>query len=475
MTPLNFSLASYKHPTLPISAQRIVNAYAEQQPRGSKVPVSVHGMPGLETFATVGRGPHRGFFQQNGIFYTVSRNELYSMTETQALTGASTLLGTGIAGLDVVSIDGNGEEVAVVNGTQGFIYDEISGVFAEISDGDFNPAATVTAMDGYFIFDWRGTNKFFVSKLLDGMTYAALDFASAESKPDRLLAVKNVSGVLRLFGEKTIESWDSIGAGTPPFQRFDGATISTRGIGAPKAIAEEDEAAFIFGNDRVFYRLSGTSLSRISNHAIEKEWEKYTTVTDAFCFSVPFGGHKFVYLTFPAEGKTWGFDIATGLPHERISWDSTGVEAKWRANCCIQAFGKTLIGDANSGKIGFLSADAQTEFGDPVRFVTVSPNLSDPGGRMLSIGMLEIELEVGVGVTTGQGSDPQVMLDWSDDGGNTWETPQLWRSMGKMGARRTRLQWDRLGSFYQRIFRLQITDPVRRTLIAARAAIEIDE
>lgn len=469
MTPLQFALASYQHPSRPISAQRLLNGFAEKQARGSKTPVSVHGFPNLETWATVGRGPIRGFFEQNGVLYVVSRNELYSVTEALVIT----LLGTGITGLYPISIDGNSEQVAIVNGIGGFLYDETVPSFAAISDPQFSPANTVTAIDSYFVFEKKGTNQWFLSGILDGAAYSALDYASAESKPDRILAVKNLSGILRLFGEKTIESWASIGAGTPPFQRYDGATISTRGLLAPLAITEEDEAGFFLGNDRVFYRLSGTALTRISNHAIEQEWERYTTVSDAFCFGVPFGGHKFVYVTFPTEGKTWGFDIATNLPHERISWDTSGAEAKWRANCCIQAFGKTLIGDANSGKIGFLSPDAQTEFDDPVRFVTVSPTMFDPGGRTMFCSCLEVDLETGVGVTTGQGEDPQIMLDWSDDGGRTWVSPQTWQAMGRIGEYQTRVQWDQLGSFVSRVFRLQISDPVRRTIIAARAALEV--
>ena len=468
MRPIPFAVQAYKHDTLPLSAQDVVNCYAEAHPRGAKTPVSVHGFPGLAAFSEVGTGPVRGFFEQNGVLYAIANQEFYSITSA----GVATIRGTGITGYGVVSIDGNGTQVAVTNGTLGFIYTESSAAFAQISDAQFNAAKTVTAIDSYFVFDWKDTNKFFNSDLSDGLSYAALMFATAESKPDRVLAVKNLQGVLKILGEKTIESWDSTGAGTPPFQRFDGATVA-RGIAAPLAVCEEDNAGWLLGNDLIFYRLSGISPVRISTHAIEKTWAGYATTNDAFCFVVIYGGHKFVYVTFPTENSSWGFDIATGLWHRRVSWDPTGVEVRWRANCAIQVFGKMLIGDANTGKIVAIDPDVHTEFDDPVRFILTSVPIFDPGGRRLFMGTFEVDLEAGVGIATGQGSDPQIMLDWSDDGGKTWSAPQLWRSMGKIGEYSVRVQWDRLGSFYQRVLRLQISDPVKRTFIAARADLEV--
>ena len=125
------------------------------------------------------------------------------------------------------------------------------------------------------------------------------------------------------------------------------------------------------------------------------------------------------------------------------------------------------MGEANPGQIGLLDPDVHPEFGDPIRMILVAPPIHGDG-RMGFMPMFEIDMKSGVGVTTGQGSDPQVMLDWSDDGGETWVSPQIWRSMGALGNHQTRIQWDQLGSFYQRTLRLVISDPVQRVLIAAR-------
>ena len=461
---LNLTLMSYRSDSLPISAQRLINAYAEIQPQSAKKTMTVFGSPGLSDFATIGRGPIRGMIEMNGIGYCVSGSDFYSFNST----GVATQLGGGIGGRHTVSMAGDGFEIVVVNGVAGYSYLASAGTFVQILDPAFNPASTVSVCDNIFVFDWLGTNKWFISQPLDGRTYDALQFASAESNPDRVKAIRNRSGTVLVFGERTVETWDHTGAPDFPFQRFKAGTAD-RGIRAPLAIESEDEAIFMLGDDLVFYRMSGQGLMRISTHAIEKEWATYTATSDAFCFKVAYGGHKFIYLTFPTEGKTWGFDLASQyLWHERLSWDATGEEVKWRANCSVTIFEKTLIGDANTGRIGFIDPGVFTEFGDPIVTTMLLPPIHADGRRVF-MPKFELDMQSGVGLTLGQGAPPDVMLEYSDDGGFTFESPEKWTTAGAIGKYDTRLQWDRLGSFYQRTMKISVSDPVKRVFIAARA------
>ena len=63
-------------------------------------------------------------------------------------------------------------------------------------------------------------------------------------------------------------------------------------------------------------------------------------------------------------------------------------------------------------------------------------------------------------------TDPQAMLEWSDDGGHTWSN-EHWVSIGKIGEYKNRAIWRRLGRSRERIFRVTITDPVKRVIIGA--------
>lgn len=460
-----FASQSYRHDSLPLSAQRALNLYAERQPPDAKSQVAVFGSPGIITWAAVGTGPIRGFHSMADTLYVVSGAFLWSVSN--AAVPVATQLGGQVGGSGVVKMDDNGDEIAIADGTNGFIYSAASG-FRQIVDGDFHAANTVAHLDGFFLWDRKSTNEFFSSDLLDGMTYDSTKFATAESKSDNVVTPRALKKILYVFGTASIEPWANAGAANLPFQPVPGGTIG-RGIIAPHAVTDEDDALFFIGDDRVAYRLSGSQISRISTHAIERAWQEYATVTDAFGMVYNWKGHKFPTFTFPTQGATWSYDIATQLWHERESRDRTGIAlGRWRANCAISVYNKIMIGDVFSNKIGYLSDDVTTEFDDRMDALAVGTVLHN-GRKRAFMSCFELDMETGVGITTGQGSDPQVMMRTSDDGGRTWSPQQPWQSLGKIGEYTKRLRWKRQGNFFQRAIEITISDPVRRVIIAASA------
>lgn len=465
-----FATQSYKSPSLPISAQRLVNMYAERQPPDAKTDVAVFGCPGIIPFATCGTGPVRGAHKMAGVPYFVSGARLYSVSST----GVATDLGGSISGTGPVGMDDNGSQLVITNGTSGYLYSATIG-FVLISDTDFNAAETVQFFDQRFYFDWKNTNKFFGSDLLDGTAYNALVFASAEARPDNVVALVLNKQILLVFGTDTIEPWQDIGAANMPLERVPGVVIE-RGLAAPHATVKEDNSVFFLGDDRRFYRLDGLTPIGISTPAIDAEWQSYSTVSDAYCFSYSWAGHKFIVVHFVAANTTWEFDIATGLWHERESWDINGRSyGRWRGNCFVSCYDKQLIGDAYSGAIGYLSATTYTEFGNTVQGLATSPPIHDEDQKRLFISRLQLDIEAGVGIATGQGSDPQWMLRTSKDGGRTYTTMQKWRSAGAIGATRSRLRWLKLGQARERVFELTTTDPVKRTIIKASGSGYVGE
>lgn len=457
---IQFASNSYKSPSLPISAQRLVNMYAEREPPDAKTDVALFGHPGIVAFATCGAGPIRGMHKMAGVPYVVSGTTLYSISST----GAATPLGGAISGNSPVTMDDNGSQLVITNGTNGYLYSTTLG-FILISDADFNAAETVQFFDQRFYFDWKNTNKFFGSDLLDGTSYNALVFATAESRPDNVIAVLLNKQVLLVFGDDSIEPWHDIGAANMPLERVPGILIE-RGLAAPRATAKEDNSAFFLGDERRFYRLDGVTPMGISTPAIDAEWQSYSLVSDTHCFSYPWDGHKFVVVNFITANRTFVYDISTGLWHERESWDINGRSlGRWLGSCHLTCFNKELIGDAFSGRVGYLSATTYDEFGTTTQALMTSPPIHADRKRLF-ISRFEADIETGVGITSGQGSDPQWMLRSSKDGGRTWSTRQQWKSAGKIGENRTRLRWLRLGQARQRVFELTTTDPVKRTLIA---------
>lgn len=467
MVATPWTMQSYRSRSLPVSSQRLINGYMEQQPQGAKSQTPIFGTPGITLFSTCGTGPVRNMWVMAGVLYVVSGQNLYSVTSA----GLSTNVGGAILGTGWVSMSDNGTQLCIVNGTQGYIYTVANG-FQLITDPNFNPAQTVTFFDNFFVFAHTNTNQFFISNTLDGTTYMALAFASAEVSPDLVLACINQQENLLIFGQKTIETWYDSGDVNFPFQRYDGATIE-RGCSAPFSIIKEDNSVFFLGDDLIFYRLNGVVPVRISTHAIEWAWSQYPTVADATIWTHTWQGHKFLVLTFPTANATWVFDIATNMWHERISYNSANESMKrWRVSAGTPCYGQIMVGDNYTGKIGFLDSSDFTEYGNTIKMAMISP-IAHSDRKRIFISRFEIDAETGVGLTIGQGSNPQYMLDFSDDGGRTWSAQQIWDTAGMIGQYRTRLRWLRGGSFRQRVYRLSITDPVIRTVIAAHADIQV--
>jgi hypothetical protein len=463
---IQWAINSYQARALPLSAQQIINLYAEAAPKDAKSPVVLYGTPGIKDFATsVGDGPIRGARNFAGTLFAVSGNTLYSVDSA----GAATSIGAINTSTGPVSMSHNQAttaELIIVDGTDGWLYDATNGL-VQITDGDFFAADVVDFQDQYFVLVRKGTGQFFLSNLNAGAIYTATDIATAEGDPDNLVALISNRRELWLFGTETIEIWFNSGNVDFPFSRFEGGFIE-RGCAAAFSIAEDGNLVFWLGEDLIFYSAdSYHTLVRISQHGIEEALRKYPIVDDACAFIYTMAGHKFYVCTFPAEGATWVYDITTGLWHERHSF---GME-RWRVSVHVEAYGKHLVGDFEKGRIGELDLDTFEEYGEVMQGQATGPVVYADRKRIFHH-RFELDIEAGTGLTTGQGSDPQVWLDWSDDGGHTWSARKPFRSMGKIGAYMQRLRWMSLGSARQRIYRLTVSDPVKRSIIAAHLDAE---
>lgn len=458
MPRIPFALQSYKHRSLPVSAQQVVNWFAEQQPRDAKAPVILMPSPGLSRFMTLPTGPFRGGQVMGSYGYIVAGVGVYRID----VYGGYILLGN-IADGGAVSMANNGTQMVVVVPETRQAWVATSSTLTQITDADFPGAASVTYLNGFHVYSQPDTNTFFWSAILDATSYNAQDFANADSAPDALVAVRRVGDFLWLFGTDTVEIWSGSTNGDNPFTELNGGLIN-QGLGARFGIADYDSKPYWIGANRVFYRGDGATAARISTHAIEQAWSGYATVADARVWTYEQEGHPFVVATFPDAGETWVYDIATQSWHERES-EPTNYDGIWRAIGGFAFGGAILAGDANDGRIYTIDPTVSDEDGDVIiRVATGAPLYNE--GKRLFFSRLEADMETGVGLSSGQGSDPKVWLNVSDDGGRTFSY-DMEASIGRMGEYQTRAVFRRLGQARQRVFRLNMSDPVRTTLIAA--------
>lgn len=448
-------LQSYQHRSQQISAERLINLCSEMEPRSAKAPVVAITTPGLTGFATPAvQAPSRGRLVMGSYLYTVIGPTVYRVD----VNGVMTSLGTITSG-GSVSMAHNGLQLAIVVPESGEGWLATTSTLTQITDPYYLGATAVTCIDGFFIFSEPSTTTFFISDLNDGATGDPLAFASAEGSPDNLVAPVRVGRELWLFGEGSIEIWNNTGGSPMPFSRITGAYVDC-GTAARFSIATLKNQVYWLGDDRIVYRNNGANPERISTHAIEQAIAGYGTVSDARGWIYTQEGHSFYVLSFHEAGETLVYDITTQSWHER---DSEGY-GTWR---CIDggAFAGAIIGhDALNGQLYVIDPTVYAEDGEEITRTAITPPFSNEG-RLMTFNSVQLDMETGTGLQAGQGSDPQIWLSYSDDGGRTWFN-QIQGSFGPVGRYRTRVTWNRLGSSYERVFKFEWSDPVRTALIA---------
>lgn len=460
---------SYVARSVNAAADRMINLYPESIPSGGKEAGFLIRAPGLKNLITVGTGPIRGCIEFNGNAYVVSGYKLYKVDSSYNATELGSL--TTSAGL--VSMADNGIQIFIATNPDGFIYNTSTGVFSQITDPDYPGAVNVGYIDGYFVFNEPNSRRFWKTALLDGTAVDPLDFASVEGNPENLVALFVDHREVWLFSSNSTEIWYNDGGADFPFSRIQGAFIEA-GCAASYSIAKLDNSIFWLGRDDrgngIIYRANGYTPMRVSTHAIEFAIQQYLTISDAEAFTYQQDGHLFYVISFPTGNATWVYDVTTGTWHER-AYFAGGLFSRHRASCQMNFNSKIVVGDYENGNLYQLDMDTHSDNGQPQKWLRAWRALT-PGANNLKRTVhhsLQLDCESGIGLATGQGNDPQVLLRWSDDGGHTWGNYHA-RSMGRIGEFFHRVIWRRLGmttKLRDRVYEISGTDPVKIAIIGA--------
>lgn len=481
---MGFIGPTYQAQSKNVDCQRCINLYPQMDELGTgkeREVACLVSTPGLATLLTLAGGAYRGSFTSTaGVLYAVGGNKLYSITSAWVATELGTLLTT----TGKVNMADDGFNLVLVDGPNGYNWNLTSLLFTQITDGNFHGSDVVQFVDGYFVFNWPGTGYFYVSELpttdpntglpVDATTPIAFandpaQIANAEGSADIIVSIVATNENVWLFGDKTTEIWYDAGLSPGmPFERVQGAFVEF-GCAAKFSPARLANTVFWLGKNEqgqgVVVMANGYQPQRISTHPVESAIQSYSDISDAISYTYQENGHNFYVLNFPTGDATWVYDTATGFWHER-AYTSNGELGRHRANGHSFAYQTHVVGDYATGQIYQLSDSLYSDDGAPITRERVSPHVSSDMVRMF-YSKFQLDIEGGTGLDgIGQGTDPQVMLQFSDDGGHTWSNEKQ-VSLGKIGRTKHRVIFRRLGSSRDRVFRVKITDPVRVTLIGA--------
>lgn len=447
------------------SAQSLVNLYPELQTDSAVV---LYGTPGLSTVATMTDSGCRGMVVANDLLFAVFGPTVYQI-DTNIVPYTIGTIGTSSG---PVSMASNGTQIMLLDGTAtGYIITISARTIAAIADTDFPGGADVAFSSGVFLFREPDSGRFWATDSYNGASLDGLSFATTESSPDNLNGLLTDHGEVWLAGTGSIEVWHNTGSSDFPFSLIPGAIIET-GCAAGQSMRKVDNSIFWLGQDSrgqgTVWRANGYTPERVSTHAVEFAISNYSRIDDAVAWTYQQDGHLFYVLTFPTADATWVYDVATQRWHQR-SWmqPNDGTLHRHRGAAHAWFAGRHLVGDHTSGALYEMDMDIYSDDGDAIRREIVTPHLRNQKDRMFYHD-LEVRMETGVGLVSGQGSYPQISLECSNDGGRTWGNARP-VSFGAMGEYQTRARWAALGSTLAgRTFRLRITDPVPVCIVDAR-------
>lgn len=449
-----------------VTAKLMTNMYCEQRPDGEKASIVAYGTPGLNAFMDFGDTPVRGGleFDQLDLAYVVHRGTLWEINNSGVRVNRGTLATT----TGRVSIASNGVQICIVDGVNGYIYNTSTNVFSTIAFGYTIAPVTVTCISRRFVVNTLSTGvtgRFYQSAIDDGLTWNALEYATAESNPDGIVSVWSGNQQLNLLGTQTMEFWGNSGSLDFGFTAIQGSATEW-GLAARWSVAKYDNTFACLVKNRMgqvmVAKINGYLPQKISTPDIDTIINAYAATDDATAYSYMLGGHPMYVISFPTGGESWLYDGSTGMWHKI---KSNGI-TRHAGEFGFSFLGNMVIADYSSGKLYKLSKDALTDNGTQIEREIISETIAHPELNRFTVDKLRMDVAVGVGLTSGQGSNPQIGLSVSRDNGKTWGA-EMMRPLGPLGQYRTSVEWRNLGNSRNFVFKFRVTDPVPLTVISA--------
>lgn len=459
--------------------ERTVNFYVErmESPFGQSR-LALYPTPGVVELSEATGSPGRGHFYQDDREFAVIGTTFYEFD----VHGTMTSRGTVAVDSNPATICSNGPgggQVFVTSGDRGYIFDLTTNILTQVR-------ASATTMgdhlDGFFLAFDAATSTVFLSDLLDGTTWDPTQFLQRSIRPDPWVSMIVWDRYIWLFGTETTEVWYNAGTTPIPFQPHPSGLVL---YGTAAAFSPKVAGGALMWLGRTangqgdVLRASGFTPEVVSTFGVHPSVDAYHRMDLAAAVGDTYEelGHAFYVLTIPRSG-TWVYDATPSLQlppavrwAERGTWISEdNAYAPWRPQFHAFAFGEHRMLDRETGSLYRLTHDTLYDVDDrPVRRLRRPPALWAHDGRLF-VSEFEVALEPGLGLVSGQGSDPQVALRISRDAGKTFGHERS-RSAGTIGQYTHRTTWSRCGSVKKgSAFQPEIimTDPTPYRLMGAR-------
>lgn len=470
MADFGFCGPAYGAPSLTQDDQELINWFLEKDPLkedGERGQYTMYPTPGLVLKCTPANAEVRGMraIQGGTILLAIVGSGLYAITTSYT----STLVGTLGTSTGPVVLTDNGQAAYFCDSINRYSYTYAGSVFAIQTDGGFTGGGRADVLDGFIVYNQPGTQNWGATSL-NSVSSPALSVGKKDGAPDNLVSIIVNNREIFLLGDSTGEVWVDVGSFPFPFSRVPGTSMQ-HGVAAVNTVSPLGNSfAFVSQDKRgqgAVVVMNGYQPEEISNHAVTNSIVNQY-IGDAVAFTYQMEGHEFYVVTFPSVNLTWAYDASTGEWNKWLAF-SNGNFNRHRANCQALFNGLVLVGDYQNGNIYALDNSVYTDNGATIKRVRRCPHIVADFKQQF-FESLQIQFQPGVGLQSGQGTDPQAILRWSSDGGSTWSNEHS-RSIGKVGKYKNRTIWRKLGTARDRVFELYVTDPVKAVVVSANLEV----
>lgn len=392
-----FDLASQKTDLLRI--HNMIVGQNKASPTGS----TYRGRPGSVAYDTLGLGPIRKMFRQQGAlggaFLTVSGSDLY--------VGA---LDVGNVGSFGVNFAASNDRVVVVASGQAWRTDGANlNLIVMPNDvpgyeGSAAPVSSVRFINGFFLLSITGTQRFYW--IQPGANDPdALDFASAERIPDYIISIALSGDEIWMLGGEGEEVFAVTTDTEAPFQSIIGRAYSA-GCADIDSVSEIGTVLAWVSKQRTVVVAQG-SPQPISDDAIA---EILYGEASFKAWNFQLGGHSYYVLTTPSITLVFDFN-----PQKWYRWSSYERDP-WRLAAGAQMGDIVVGGDSEGGELSRLGFDLNTDAGD-IMIRELSGTVDNPGPPA-PCSSVTLRTIVGYGGT--------LEMKWSDDQGKSFSA---WRQI----------------------------------------------
>ncbi|MGL5737088.1 MAG: hypothetical protein ACRCYS_19675 [Beijerinckiaceae bacterium] len=411
----------------------VVNMFVEEAPT-EETGVVLQSRPALhDRLSDIGPGPISALLRKDGVLsgalLGVSAGSFYAAGVNKGV----------ITGTGAVSIAGN--EIGAMIAAGGSLHYYNGTTLATVAYPDSASVTKVFAGGSRFWSIRADTGKIYWTPAL-GATVAALDFATAESLPDRLLDGLWIDDTAVLFGAESVEFWPNTSDPDLPIQPLEGRVFE-KGIRTTGCATVVGSTFAWVGNDNAVY-INGQEPTEISNPGLAARIE---ASAECRLFTCLIDGRDFLILRLDDECHAFG--MKTGR------WSEfTTAGSNWAPLCHADgvfgaADGKTLEWGSDHLELGG-TLERRFSGGFPL----------NGGGAFVG----NVTLRTNSGNTpylAGDYVDPAVELRVSRDSGKTWGAWKR-KTLGEQGQYRKRVQWRGLGMASRPglLVQVRVTDPV---------------